>query len=200
MSLFKQADIQISRYFFENGNFRWENNFFADLMDKGIPEVLVGIALLIFVVWLYGKLSCKTCFGIDTKVMFLTSGTMFLGPILIVNGIFKSFWGRARPYDVIEFGGEKRFTPPLAISDQCQWDCSFMSGHTAVAFWTLSLALLAPRKYRSLAVSAVLIFGTAMAVIRIGQGAHFFSDVLFSGLINISIVLWVYNRLFEKTR
>lgn len=198
MSLFRDIDLSLSRRFYNDGQFVWQDNAVAKVMGKGIPEVLVGIAVVIFLVWLTGKFRHKDYLGINTKVMLLTSGTMFLGPILIVNGIFKSFWGRARPRDVVQFGGDKLFTPPLEISDQCQWDCSFMSGHTAVAFWTLSLALLAPRKYRSLAISVVLVFGTAMAVVRIGQGAHFFSDVLFSALVNIALVLWVYKRLFEK--
>lgn len=198
MSLFRDIDLSLSRRFYNDGQFVWQDNAVAKVMGKGIPEVLVGIAVVIFLVWLIGKFRHKDYLGINTKVMLLTSGTMFLGPILIVNGIFKSFWGRARPSDVVQFGGDKLFTPPLEISDQCQWDCSFMSGHTAVAFWTLSLALLAPRKYRSLAISVVLVFGTAMAVVRIGQGAHFFSDVLFSALVNIALVLWVYKRLFEK--
>lgn len=198
MSLFRDIDLSLSRRFYNDGQFVWQDNAVAKVMGKGIPEVLVGIAVVIFIIWLAGKSRHKDYLGINTKVMLLTSGTMFLGPILIINGIFKSFWGRARPRDVVQFGGDKLFTPPLEISDQCQWDCSFMSGHTAVAFWTLSLALLAPRKYRSLAISVVLIFGTAMAVVRIGQGAHFFSDVLFSALVNIALVLWVYKRLFEK--
>lgn len=200
MSLFRNIDLSLSRRFYNDGQFVWQDNAVAKVMGKGIPEVLVGVAVVIFLLWLAGKISHKDYFGINTKVMLLTSGTMFLGPILIINGIFKSFWGRARPRDVVQFGGDKLFTPPLEISDQCQWDCSFMSGHTAVAFWTLSLALLAPKKYRSLAISAVLVFGAAMAVVRIGQGAHFFSDVLFSALVNIALVLWMYKRLFEKTR
>lgn len=66
---------------------------------------------------------------------------------LIVNGIFKTFWGRARPRDIDLFGGSKAFSLPLEISNQCAWDCSFMSGHTAVAFWLLAPALLAPKSF-----------------------------------------------------
>lgn len=198
MSIFKDFDLFISSLFFENGHFVWENNGFTNLMDKGVPEFIVGIALLIFSVWLWGKVLCKVLWGIDNKVVMLTTGTMFLGTGLVVNGIFKSFWGRARPEDIIEFGGAKSFSAPFVIADQCKWDCSFISGHTAVAFWTLSLALLAPKKYRNMVICGALIFGTLMGIIRIGQGAHFFSDVLVSAVINVTIILLMYKKLYGK--
>lgn len=200
MAIFKDFDLFISRLFFENGHFVWENNSFTNLMDKGAPEFLVFIAMLIFGIWLLGKISCKVLWGIDNKVVLLTTGTMFLGTGLVVNGIFKSFWGRARPEDIIEFGGDKIFSAPFVIADQCKWDCSFVSGHTAVAFWTLSLALLAPKKYRNMAICGALVFGTLMGIIRIGQGAHFFSDVLVSAVINVMIITWMYKKLYVKKK
>jgi lipid A 4'-phosphatase len=108
----------------------------------------------------------------------------------------KRIGGRARPRDIDLFGGSKAFSLPLEISNQCAWDCSFMSGHTAVAFWLLAPALLAPKKFRSFAVAAALLFGMTTAVFRIGQGAHFFSDVAFSALVMSLLIVAVYRRLF----
>ena len=34
-----------------------------------------------------------------------------IGPGVIVNGVFKPFWGRPRPHDTIPFGGERDFLP-----------------------------------------------------------------------------------------
>src|SRR5690606_18360570 len=34
-----------------------------------------------------------------------------LGPGLLVNGILKEVWGRARPREILEFGGDATFTP-----------------------------------------------------------------------------------------
>lgn len=176
-------DIYVSSLFYDGGHFLLEDNFLGNLIRRGIPELIVLSAAVIFAVWLYGKISCRVCGGIDNRVVLLTSGTMLVGPFLIVNGIFKTFWGRARPRDIDLFGGSKAFSLPLEISNQCAWDCSFMSGHTAVAFWLLAPALLAPKKFRSFAVAAALLFGMTTAVFRIGQGAHFFSDVAFSALV-----------------
>lgn len=141
-------DIYVSSLFYDGGHFLLEDNFLGNLIRRGIPELIVLSAAVIFAVWLYGKISCRVCGGIDNRVVLLTSGTMLVGPFLIVNGIFKTFWGRARPRDIDLFGGSKAFSLPLEISNQCAWDCSFMSGHTAVAFWLLAPALLAPKKFR----------------------------------------------------
>ena len=66
----------------------------------------------------------------------------------------------------------------------------------AVAFWLLAPALLAPKKFRPFAVAAALLFGVTTAVFRIGQGAHFFSDVAFSALVMSLLIVAVYRRLF----
>lgn len=192
------VDVYISALFVENGHFLFEDNWFTNLIDKGIPEIIVAISVLIMGLWIAGKVWCKIYLGITTQVMLLTSGTMIFGPIVVVNGIFKSFWGRARPMNIETFGGDKNFSLPMQIANQCDWDCSFMSGHTAVAFWTLSLALLAPKKWRKTAVTLSVMFGIITAVVRIGQGAHFFSDVVFAAVVMCVIIVLTYRRLFPQ--
>jgi lipid A 4'-phosphatase len=83
------------------------------------------------------------------------------------------------------------------VSDQCDDNCSFPSGHAALGFWTLSLALLAPRRHRRSAVGAALAFGLFMGVVRIAQGGHFLSDVAYSGLIVTGLTMGLY-RLVRK--
>jgi hypothetical protein len=53
---------------------------------------------------------------------------LVLGTGVIVNSIFKSFWGRARPNDTIVFGGEQPYTIPWLNVDYCETNCSFVSG------------------------------------------------------------------------
>lgn len=191
-------DIAVSQWFYDGKDFYLKNLWFLEILHQGIPEFLIGVAVLIFGIWTWGMLSNrKFIWGINTRVMLLTTGSMFLGPILVVNGIFKSFWGRARPENIINFGGDKVFTPPMVISNQCDWDCSFMSGHTSIGFWTISLALLAPAKYRNMALLAALSFGTLSGLARIAQGMHFFSDVFFAAVFTLAIVFCLYKKLFS---
>ena len=53
---------------------------------------------------------------------------------VIVNFILKGLWGRARPEDVIQYGGTQTFTPWFQFSDACMNNCSFVSGDAAVGF------------------------------------------------------------------
>ena len=191
-------DIYVSSLFYDNGHFVLEKDILGNLIRKGIPELIVLSAVIIFVVWLYGKKKHKVVWKIDNKIMLLTFGTMFLGPILIVNGIFKSFWGRARPQDVLQFGGNKMFTLPFEMSNQCAWDCSFMSGHTAIGFWVFCFAYLVPCRYRVGAMVFALLFGSFLGLARIAQGLHFFSDVFFAAVITISVIVWLHYKLFPE--
>ena len=59
----------------------------------------------------------------NLRLKFIALG-LVLGPIigcgLIANFYFKDNWGRARPYQIEEFGGNLIYTPPLIKSDQCK--------------------------------------------------------------------------------
>lgn len=98
--------------------------------------------------------------------------------------MLKDNWGRARPSHTVEFGGKKTFTPALIISNQCDHNCSFVCGHAAMAFTPVALAfVLRPRRQRRWALAAGLGFGGLVGVVRIIEGGHFLSDVLFAGLL-----------------
>lgn len=110
---------------------------------------------------------------------------LLLGPGLLVNGLLKSHWGRARPRDITAFGGAADFTPPLTISHECARNCSFVSGEGALAvtlalvLWGLFFAGARPALRRaggwSLAALAVL-----ACALRVLVGGHFLSDTLFA--------------------
>jgi len=122
---------------------------------------------------------------------------MALGPGLLVNGLLKDHWGRARPRTIAEFGGEAAFTPALEIADQCAKNCSFVSGEVAAAatlslvLWLIASARLqgAARK----ALAAVLVAATALSgFLRLAGGGHFLSDTVFAVLFAalLTLALW----------
>ena len=51
-------------------------------------------------------------FGLTRRSICFIVVFSILGPGLIVNHVFKDHWDRARPRAVVEFGGDKAFTPP----------------------------------------------------------------------------------------
>ncbi len=192
------VDIGVSQLFYNHGQFYLRTGALGWLITHGIASALVLCGTAIFAIWLAGKRHWWHIQELDTRIMLLTTGTMVLGPGLIVNALFKTFWGRARPYDVSELGGTKLFTAPMVISNQCDLDCSFMSGHTAIGFWALSLALLAPRRYRKAVVTVVFLLASLYGLARIAQGYHFVSDVAFSAVVVTSLVLWMHHQLFPE--
>lgn len=133
--------------------------------------------------------------GIPPRAAVLVAGTLAVGSGLLVNAGLKEHWGRARPRDVARFGGERAFTPAFVPADQCADNCSFVSGHSSFVFAFFSLALLARRRARAIALVAVLGAGAGLG--RVMQGAHFASDVVFSGVF-LFLVAWGLHRLLYR--
>lgn len=102
---------------------------------------------------------------------------LLLGPGLLVNVVFKNEWGRARPHQVEQFGGAKAFTPALLMADQCNTNCSFVSGHASMGFYLIALAwVFRDRRW----LWAGIGLGAYVGLGRMAQGGHFLSDVVFS--------------------
>lgn len=131
-----------------------------------------------------------------------------LGPILLVDGILKRFWGRARPATITEFGGDRIFTPPWLPSDQCASNCSFVSGEgSAAAALALSFLVLAPIARRllpraafGLYVAAGVILPAAGLALRVMTGRHFLSDTIFAVLFVGAIALALHRLLLRAPR
>ncbi len=104
--------------------------------------------------------------------------SLLLGPGLMVNVVFKDHWGRARPAQVTQFGGHAGFTPPWVVSQQCDRNCSFVCGDASLGYALVAIAFVSRRP--RLWFAAGLGLGSALGLMRMGQGGHFLSDVIFS--------------------
>lgn len=114
--------------------------------------------------------------GLRRRLRFLLV-VLLLGPGLMVNEVLKGNSGRARPVTVSQFGGDKQFTPAFAPSDQCQRNCSFVSGHAGMGFFLIALAwVFRDRRW----LWAGLVLGALVGLGRVLQGAHFLSDIVFA--------------------
>ena len=120
-----------------------------------------------------------------------------IGPGLVTNVLLKDHIGRARPSQVVEFGGTQRFTPPLVISDQCARNCSFVAGDPSIGFTLVAFALAFPVARRRL-MSAGIAAGAALGLMRMAQGAHFLSDVIFSGVVNVLVFAALYELILAR--
>lgn len=108
---------------------------------------------------------------------------MLLGPGLLVNAVFKEYWGRPRPSQLAVFGGQSAYEAPLTI-DPASTGEAFPSGHASMGFYFFVLYFIfRGRKPRLTAWALVisLLYGCGMGLVRMAQGGHFASDILWSG-------------------
>lgn len=156
--------------------------WWIELINAYIPAVFRTAVLLALVGWLF------TTFGRHGKqwrfvlAFIVVAGT--LGPGIVVNSGFKENWQRARPYQVVPFGGTQQFTRATVMTDQCDNNCSFVSGHVACGFFLASLMLIDRRRQITWGIAGVS-SGFIIGFARIADGAHWLSDVLWAAPITL---------------
>jgi lipid A 4'-phosphatase len=133
----------------------------------------------------------------SNKLMAFLLITMILAPGFIVHQGFKDNFGRTRPVNIIEFGGNQEYSSAYEFSEN--GGKSFISGHAAMGFFACAYAFLFTGFMRCKVYIGGLIFGTTCASMRIIQGGHFLSDVVLAALITL-IVIHVYNWLWLKDK
>ncbi len=118
-----------------------------------------------------------------------------LGPGLLVNNVFKEYWGRPRPREIVQFGGTKQFLQPWQPGTPHNGR-SFPSGHSAAAFYMIAPYFPLRRRRPRLALAWLgggLAFGVVMSMARITQGGHFFSDTIWAwGMVHLTAVSLYY--------
>lgn len=179
------VDLEVSRYFYQgNGQFS-QSPLFAFLFAYGFypAELTAGIALAVLLASLMAPSLVK--WRKPALVLILTLG---IGSGVIVHAIFKDHWGRPRPKQVTEFGGEQQFRPlyePHLLNPIPSK--SFPCGHCSIGFYFFSLAFIGWRmRNRSVfCVGLILAFGLGilLSLTRVAQGGHFVSDTIASALI-----------------
>ncbi len=197
---FPFLDLRISSLFFNGHAGDWVGRsadfmFWRDVLRHG-GEVFAVVTFLIFL----GNVLIGTTQQTGWRVWAFIWGNTLACAGLLVNGILKTWLGRARPDGVIEFGGVQTFTPAFQLSNQCFKNCSFSSGEAAlIASVVLPVCvLLWPQLSRSgkvvcTVIAAVLIIATA--AMRMAAGRHFLSDTTMSILFAALTSLILYRVL-----
>ncbi|MBD3161274.1 MAG: phosphatase PAP2 family protein [Candidatus Eisenbacteria bacterium] len=150
---------------------------FLDLAyEYGVwPANLLGIAGLLG--WIFSR------FVAPLRRSRRTFAFLFLvwviGPGILVNMVGKEHIGRPRPRETVLFGGEREF---LSIGEPGipGHGRSFPSGHAAMGAYLAGLALLSRRRAVLWTAVGLAAWGL-LGFQRIAVGAHFPTDVLWSG-------------------
>jgi membrane-associated phospholipid phosphatase len=133
----------------------------------------------------------------SARVCIYIVAIIIITPGLLVHNVMKPLWDRARPVNIVEFGGTKTFTPAFHFSDQ--GENSFPSGHAAMAFILVGLAFLQKNRQRFLQVYTVMfIYGVIASICRVWMGGHFLSDVAVGGMLSILTAHIGYYLIFGK--
>ena len=191
--IFPGLDIQISEVFYNGqSGFTYGQNKVLLSAFHFVPLLTYTAAIIYITVLL-----CQFFFRRKvSKIILYLILTMIIGPGLIVNSLLKENFGRARPRDIIEFGGNLSFEKALIVSNQCQTNCSFTSGHAAAAYYFTNLSFIVPRRRFARYFLPAMLYGTLVGIMRIAQGGHFASDIAFSCLIILLVNLLVKKLLF----
>lgn len=131
-----------------------------------------------------------------------------VGPGLLVNGVMKPFFGRARPFQVEAFGGPMHYAAPWQISGQCQIGCSFVSGEAAGSVALAIMLVMMLRANRAVIGEASYGLGLVLAGApplvtfwqRMAAGRHFLSDVVFGGLVVVLVAAVLAQGFYRQTR
>ena len=153
-----------------------------------------AILLVIAVGAAWLRLAGRPFWRFDRNALIFVVAAVVIGPGILVNTVLKDHWGRARPFQVEEFGGTHQFTPAPIPADQCTRNCAFVSGHAALGFSLIAFAFLLPAGMRrNQAIAAALAFGALIGLGRIAAGHHFLSDVVDAGLLVVATT-WLLHR------
>jgi membrane-associated PAP2 superfamily phosphatase len=190
-TLFPTLDLHTSALFHtpDGSGFRLRDHGLSLALHEavqGLPRLLAAAFLISALLWPTRR---------KAAIFLLIAG--IAGPILIANTLLKDHWGRARPRDVTEFGGQARFTRAWLPAAECHRNCSFVSGDGALGFYLHSFFYVAAPRWRR-TVFAAGFFGTGLLFggIRIAMGAHFLSDVLWAGALMLLSSALVHTLMY----
>lgn len=188
--LWPELDLLAARRFYVPGVGFSQDPVLAWLHKDAVPGLsrLLGFGLL--AAWLLAQLTSRSQ-ALRRRLLYVLLA-LLLGPGLLANTLFKNEWGRARPAQLQAFGGQAGFTSAWERGDQCQKNCAFVCGDATVGFALLIPAFLFPQR-RRLWLAAGLAAGAGLGWMRMAQGGHFLSDVVFAFYV-VYFAAWLLDR------
>ena len=204
--LWPEIDLWVAQQFHEEGGlFPAGDWVWVRAVYIGAPRVGMAITLCALVVIAARWIRPDRVNGGVWRKSLAWILVVTLGVGLVVHEGLKNQVGRPRPAHTIGLGGDAPFTPALQISDLCQRNCSFVSGHAAIGFCIMTLGLWsAPASRRRWWILGA-VAGTLIGLGRIMQGGHYLSDVIFSllaiwGTHLLIRQVWLHWRFYQLRR
>lgn len=200
--LFPGLDITIARRFFDPQTQQFPVASIASLhwlREQGPAIVTTTVICLV------GTLVRKFIYPrrplfIPGRAMIFLALTLVIGPGLVANGVLKSYWGRPRPVEVTQFGGQDRYVPWWDDHGTCTHNCSFVSGEASMAAWLFAPAVLMPPPWRAVSLGGAAVFTAIIGTLRMAYGGHFFTDAVFGVLLTLMVIWLVHGFIYRWPR
>jgi lipid A 4'-phosphatase len=196
-AIFPGIDLGVANWFFvPPRHFALGETWIGRVFDSEVHYAMEWFLVLLVGVFFYGLYRKRAMWNLTPRNFLFVALSIGLGAGLVTNVVFKDSWGRARPSQILEFGGPKQFSPPFMRSTQCDKNCSFVSGDASLAASFLAFAVIARRNRRRWWIG----LGTFTAIVglmRMGRGSHFLSDVVFAVLFTVMIMLVLARLILE---
>ena len=202
---YPNLDIATSRLFYDGATFPIAANPLVNRLRTALIWAEDGGFVLVVIAWFASRKG--PILTLHRRDWAFQALVFLLGPGLIVNGVLKRQWGRARPFMTTDFGGKAQFSAAWDFADQCARNCSFVSGESAGATaLAISLCmvlranrnLMAPWSYQmGVAVSLCLPVITLWQ--RMAAGRHYLSDVVLATLITCLLAAILHRLIYGRS-
>ena len=128
-----------------------------------------------------------------TRIFLVILLTSIVGGGLIVNAALKNYWGRPRPNQTEDFGGRWQYHPVYEPGIPGKGK-SFPCGHCTMGYLFITFLYLRRKTPVIAGIGGVFgfVYGTAIGIGRVLQGAHFPTDVIWSFGIMLLVSMAAY--------
>ena len=194
---FPELDLAISALIFdETSKFYLSNEPILKIIYKSVNVLAITMALGVIGAYVYQLYTKKSIKYFDKKALVYIFMVFAFGSGVIVNLGLKQNFGRARPAEIVQFGGEKKFTPAAVVNWEYGKECdSFSCGHCSFALGFIAFFFLFRKRW--ILITAVS-YGLIVSLGRILQGGHFFSDFIFSWIVMLLTAKLLYDYMYKK--
>lgn len=177
-------DIKFEDYFYSIGKdpiSHFVSTPLTDFVYDFLPWPIMGFLAVCCLLFLISFFAFKPL----RNPMMVIMLTTILGSGVLVHIVAKEMWGRPRPRQVENYGGNQPYRPIWKPEyNPPEPSKSFSCGHCTLGFVFFALYVIGVRlRSRFLQVMGLALaffIGFLFGFVRMAQGAHFFSDVLFS--------------------
>lgn len=190
-------DLQIAQLF------RLADHWLLDDFPLWKAVFYDGVTLIVIVVFFGGLLtmligSLQRHYQLRLSALYVLL-VFLVGPGLLVNTVFKDQWGRPRPIQVAELGGQERYVPPGYFVANGEGR-SFPSGHSSIGFAFVAFWFLWRQRkpqWARLALAFSVTLGAMIGLTRMAAGGHFLSDVMWSAWVVLFAAWLLYYPLMR---